>query len=117
MLLHNFNQKMMYNTSRNDSNSSGRKRTCTSQVSHAYHLSVIEIARLRGMQGYDIQLKPASAEHEALDAKTFAEWGVDYMKVDGCGPADYYAKGYAAMGAALYFLNTLPGPTSGWAAK
>ena len=22
-----------------------------------------------------------------------------------------------AMGAALYFLNTLPGPTSGWAAK
>ena len=23
----------------------------------------------------------------------------------------------AAMGAALYFLNTLPGPTSGWAAK
>jgi hypothetical protein len=44
---------------------------------------------------------PASANHEALDAKTFAEWGVDYMKVDGCGPADYYAEGYKAMGAGL----------------
>ena len=44
---------------------------------------------------------PASANHEALDAKTFAEWGVDYMKVDGCGPAGYYAEGYKAMGAGL----------------
>jgi len=44
---------------------------------------------------------PASAGHEALDAKTFAKWGVDYMKVDGCGPASYYKGGYAAMGAAL----------------
>ena len=26
---------------------------------------------------------PASANHEELDAKTFADWGVDYMKVDG----------------------------------
>jgi len=44
---------------------------------------------------------PASAGNEALDAKTFAKWGVDYMKVDGCGPASYYKGGYAAMGAAL----------------
>jgi hypothetical protein len=44
---------------------------------------------------------PASANSEALDAKTFAEWGVDYMKVDGCGPPGYYAGGYKAMGAAL----------------
>ena len=44
---------------------------------------------------------PASANNEALDAKTFARWGVDYMKVDGCGPASYYKGGYAAMGAAL----------------
>jgi len=28
-----------------------------------------------------------------------------------------YGAAVAAMGAALYFLNTLPGPTSGWAAK
>ena len=27
--------------------------------------------------------------------------GVDYMKVDGCGPASYYEQGYKAMGAAL----------------
>ena len=44
---------------------------------------------------------PASAEHEVLDAKTFASWGVDYMKVDGCGPKEYYPEGYKAMGAAL----------------
>lgn len=45
---------------------------------------------------------PASApDHEALDAKTFAAWGVDYLKVDGCGPVDYYKGGYKAMGAGL----------------
>lgn len=44
---------------------------------------------------------PASADREALDAKAFAEWGVDYLKVDGCGPASYYKGGYKAMGAAL----------------
>eukprot|EP00036_Acanthoecidae_sp_10tr_P014341 CAMPEP_0206294606 /NCGR_PEP_ID=MMETSP0106_2-20121207/4745_1 /ASSEMBLY_ACC=CAM_ASM_000206 /TAXON_ID=81532 /ORGANISM="Acanthoeca-like sp., Strain 10tr" /LENGTH=538 /DNA_ID=CAMNT_0053725249 /DNA_START=20 /DNA_END=1634 /DNA_ORIENTATION=+ len=44
---------------------------------------------------------PASAGHEELDAKTFASWGVDYVKVDGCGDAGYYATGYPAMGKAL----------------
>jgi alpha-N-acetylgalactosaminidase len=44
---------------------------------------------------------PASANYEALDAQTFAAWGVDYLKVDGCGPGDYYPHGYQAMGAAL----------------
>jgi hypothetical protein len=44
---------------------------------------------------------PASANHESIDANTFASWGVDYLKVDGCGPNDYYPYGYQAMGAAL----------------
>jgi alpha-N-acetylgalactosaminidase len=69
---------------------------------------------------------PASADHEMLDAQTFADWGVEcvnlpaylssrclllrlsflpwcrsYMKVDGCGPPTYYDHGYKAMGAAL----------------
>ena len=43
----------------------------------------------------------ASWTRHELDAATFAKWGVDYLKVDGCGPADYYAHGYRAMGAAL----------------
>ena len=43
----------------------------------------------------------ASANNEVLDAKSFADWGVDYLKVDGCGPASYYKGGYKAMGAAL----------------
>jgi len=44
---------------------------------------------------------PASADHEVLDALTFARWGVDYMKVDGCGDLKYYQHGYKAMGDAL----------------
>jgi alpha-N-acetylgalactosaminidase len=44
---------------------------------------------------------PASKDYEMLDGKTFAEWGVDYMKVDGCGGPEYYDAGYKAMGAAL----------------
>eukprot|EP01061_Rhynchopus_euleeides_P035119 TRINITY_DN59185_c0_g1_i1.p1 TRINITY_DN59185_c0_g1~~TRINITY_DN59185_c0_g1_i1.p1 ORF type:complete len:412 (+),score=155.12 TRINITY_DN59185_c0_g1_i1:139-1236(+) len=44
---------------------------------------------------------PASKGYEKLDAETFASWGVDYMKVDGCGDASYYPVGYPAMGEAL----------------
>jgi len=44
---------------------------------------------------------PASAGHEELDAGTFAEWGVDYLKVDGCGPPEYYEEGYTKMSRAL----------------
>ena len=44
---------------------------------------------------------PASANNEQVDADTFAAWGVDYMKVDGCGDASYYPAGYPAMGDAL----------------
>ena len=40
--------------------------------------------------------KPASFHREEIDAKTFAEWGVDYLKYDYCfypaeanGPASY----------------------------
>jgi len=44
---------------------------------------------------------PASRGYEQLDAQTFASWGVDYLKVDGCGDLSYYPTGYAAMGQAL----------------
>ncbi|EDQ85367.1 uncharacterized protein MONBRDRAFT_38878 [Monosiga brevicollis MX1] len=44
---------------------------------------------------------PASKDHEVLDASTFAEWGVDYLKVDGCGDTSYYNEGYPRMGSAL----------------
>jgi len=47
---------------------------------------------------------PASKGHEDVDAQTFAEWGVDYVKVDGCGSASYYPTGYPLMGQAL--INT-----------
>ena len=40
---------------------------------------------------------PGSKDHEAIDAQTFADWGVDYLKLDGCyieldGMPKYYAK-------------------------
>lgn len=44
---------------------------------------------------------PASEGYETVDALTFASWGVDYLKVDGCGNENYYATGYPKMGAAL----------------
>eukprot|EP00698_Gefionella_okellyi_P025551 TRINITY_DN9404_c0_g1_i1.p1 TRINITY_DN9404_c0_g1~~TRINITY_DN9404_c0_g1_i1.p1 ORF type:complete len:395 (+),score=66.77 TRINITY_DN9404_c0_g1_i1:366-1550(+) len=43
----------------------------------------------------------ASQLNEGIDANTFASWGVDYMKVDGCGDASYYPIGYPSMGEAL----------------
>eukprot|EP01064_Diplonema_japonicum_P028952 TRINITY_DN4567_c0_g2_i2.p1 TRINITY_DN4567_c0_g2~~TRINITY_DN4567_c0_g2_i2.p1 ORF type:complete len:396 (+),score=73.27 TRINITY_DN4567_c0_g2_i2:336-1523(+) len=44
---------------------------------------------------------PASKGHERTDADTFASWGVDYVKVDGCGDAGYYPTGYPLMGDSL----------------
>ena len=44
---------------------------------------------------------PASAHYEELDANTFAGWGVDYLKVDGCGDQSYYPVGYRKFGDAL----------------
>ena len=49
---------------------------------------------------------PGSLGHEALDARTFAEWGVDYLKYDNCNrpsgmsTAQYVAR-FAAMRDAL----------------
>jgi len=45
---------------------------------------------------------PGSLHHEKVDAQTFAEWGVDYLKYDGCynNQQGYYS-GYPDMGTAL----------------
>lgn len=45
---------------------------------------------------------PGSEGHEAADAATFASWGVDYLKLDGCNNnVSNFASGYLAMGEAL----------------
>jgi alpha-galactosidase len=49
---------------------------------------------------------PASYGHEEQDAKTFAEWGVDYLKYDWCSARNIYKNDalqpvYQKMGAAL----------------
>ena len=47
---------------------------------------------------------PGTQGHEEIDAKTFADWGVDYLKLDGCnvvGGHAGYAAGYPKMGMAL----------------
>jgi hypothetical protein len=44
---------------------------------------------------------PGSLGYEALDAATFAKWGCDYLKADGCGDPANYPKGYPALGSAL----------------
>lgn len=49
---------------------------------------------------------PGSYAHEAQDAKTFASWGVDYLKYDWCSAGNIYKDSqlqpvYQKMGAAL----------------
>lgn len=45
---------------------------------------------------------PGSKDFEEVDARTFAEWGVDYLKLDGCNNnLAGYITGYPSMGAAL----------------
>ena len=33
---------------------------------------------------YTCQLRPGGLGHEVIDAQTYAEWGVDYLKYDNC---------------------------------
>lgn len=43
-----------------------------------------------------------SLGHEDVDAATFADWGVDYLKLDGCNvPSSQYEQVYTTFGAAL----------------
>lgn len=60
---------------------------------------------LMGSQGY-----------EELDAQTFANWGVDYLKVDGCQGTNetYYGYGYPLMGASLEGTGRLIGYSCSW---
>ncbi|XP_037300638.1 alpha-N-acetylgalactosaminidase [Manduca sexta] len=45
---------------------------------------------------------PGSKDHFKVDAKTFAEWGVDYLKVDGCYVGeDYLNQAYVKLGSHL----------------
>ena len=45
---------------------------------------------------------PASLDHEAVDARTWAEWGVDYLKYDNCNNQKRpELERYRAMGLAL----------------
>jgi alpha-galactosidase len=48
------------------------------------------------------QGRPGSHDHEDLDARTFAEWGVDYVKVDWC-----YAEGLDAVTQYSRFRDAL----------
>lgn len=47
--------------------------------------------------------KPGSYRYEEIDARTFAEWGVDYLKYDGCfhPPGADMKQSYRRMGQAL----------------
>ena len=35
------------------------------------------------------QGRPGAYAHEALDAKTYCEWGLDYLKNDNCGGTNW----------------------------
>ena len=65
-------------------------------------------------------LLASEAEDDADEAPVATEPPAPAAAADGGGvDGKLIVQGaaVAAMGAALYFLNTLPGPTSGWAAK
>jgi hypothetical protein len=45
---------------------------------------------------------PGSKGYEKIDAETFKDWGVDYLKLDGCyNDEEGYATGYPAFGSDL----------------
>ena len=63
-----------------------------------FRFGMYSCAGVRTCAGY-----PSSFDHEFIDAKTFAEWGVDYLKYDFCNfPSSAEGKNrYATMSMAL----------------
>ena len=68
------------------------------------------------------QKRPGSKDHESIDAKTYAEWGVDYLKYDWCNTTgqdtrDAYARmsrALAASGRPIVFSICEWGSTKPW---
>lgn len=76
-------------------------------------LGIYSDAGIKTCGGY-----PGSQHYEELDARTFAEWGVDYIKYDGCNidsadkhnnhhnvSNDAFARTYTAFGTALKHVS------------
>ena len=61
---------------------------------------------------YGPKVNDGSAGHETADAVTFASWGVDYLKHDGCGskPASYPAMRNALNATARRIFYSIHGP-------
>jgi alpha-N-acetylgalactosaminidase len=75
--------------------------SCMKALGDYYHSKGLQYALYTAESVITCGHYPGSRSHEKLDALTFAEWGVDYMKVDGCGDHSYFESGYEAMGTAL----------------
>ncbi|MCU1659656.1 MAG: hypothetical protein JWO57_4312, partial [Pseudonocardiales bacterium] len=79
----------------------GIKGTADYVHSKGLKLGIYEDAGTATCAGY-----PGSLGHEQVDAQTFADWGVDYLKYDNCNNAgsttkDQYIQRYTAMRDAL----------------
>jgi len=65
-----------------------------------------QAGHLRGCRHGDLRRFPGSLGHEAVDAQSFADWGIDYLKYDNCNNAgsstkEEYIARYSAMRDAL----------------
>ncbi|UWE10870.1 NPCBM/NEW2 domain-containing protein [Actinacidiphila bryophytorum] len=79
----------------------GIKGTADYVHSKGLKLGIYEDAGTATCAGY-----PGSLDHEATDAQSFADWGVDYLKYDNCnnksdGTRADFLRRYTAMGDAL----------------
>lgn len=54
--------------------------------------------------------RPASYQHEKLDARTFAHWGVDYIKEDSCGATHEHDGAFAEYGKFQAAINATGRP-------
>ncbi|XP_065176638.1 uncharacterized protein LOC135806390 [Sycon ciliatum] len=54
--------------------------------------------------------RPGSQDHETIDAKSYASWGVDYVKEDSCHAPNTHGSGYAQYGKMRDALNATGRP-------
>ena len=53
-------------------------------IADAVHAKGLKFGLYTAHGTHTCQRRPGACQHEAIDAQTYCDWGLDYLKIDGC---------------------------------
>ena len=54
-------------------------------IADAVHARGLKFGLYTAHATHTCQRRPGACHHEAIDAQTYCDWNLDYLKIDGCG--------------------------------